>query len=75
VPAIDILGLESDDDLNSGFAAPGPAPHEQVLIRAGQAGVADDPEARPPRPTRLTAEERQNRAGRRKLRRRAEDTP
>jgi len=76
VPAVDILDLDSADDLDGAYPGDGVRPQDQVLIRAGQAGAAADPGARRPRPTqRPSAEERQNRVGRRKLRRRAEDTP
>jgi hypothetical protein len=76
VPAVDILSMDvaSDfDGLAFGDDAP-PSPGDQVLIRAGQAGTSEG--ATTPRAARgrLTPEERQSRAGRRKLRRRGEET-
>ncbi|MDQ1428408.1 MAG: hypothetical protein QOK39_1884 [Acidimicrobiaceae bacterium] len=72
VPALDILSVDVDSD-SDGLAygtEPAPSRGEQVLIRAGQAGTSEG--AAVPRAARgrLTPEERQSRAGRRKLRRR-----
>jgi hypothetical protein len=69
VPALDMLDGEADDDAFETFAAGHPGPQDQVLIRAGQAGVSDDP-AGPPSGKPAPPEERR---GRRKLRRRTPD--
>ena len=72
VPALDILSLDVDSDVD-GLAygtEPAPARGDQLLIRTGQAGASEGAAAPRAARGRLTPEERQSRAGRRKLRRR-----